>query len=188
MTLEQEHELLLRIQSNKEEFGTLFDHYYKPIFGYLFRRTGDYDLAKDMAAETFLRAYLKIPSFSWKGISLSAWLYKIATNEANQAFRKKKYKPVTLESILDYELLRQTDVEEERTALETEWKAHRDFILVQQGLKRMDLRYQEVIALRYFESKDIREISEILGKPEGTIKSLLSRGLEKLRLEVTTLK
>ena len=181
MTLEQERELLLRIQSDKREFGTLFDHYYKPIFGYLYRRTGDYDLAKDMAAETFLRAYLKISSFSWKGISLSAWLYKIATNEANQAFRRNRYKPVTLESILDHEFLRQTNTEEERTALENELKEHQDFLLVQQALKRVDLRYQEVIALRYFESKDIREIGEILGKPDGTIKSLLSRGLEKLR-------
>jgi RNA polymerase sigma-70 factor, ECF subfamily len=82
---------------------------------------------------------------------------------------------------LDYEFLRQADIEEERAALENELKAHQDFILVQQALKLVDLRYQEVIALRYFESKDIREIGEILGKPEGTIKSLLSRGLEKLR-------
>ena len=48
----------------------------------------------------------------------------------------------------------------------------------------MDTKYQEVIAFRYFEAKDIREISEILGKPEGTIKSLLSRGLEKLRKKI----
>jgi RNA polymerase sigma-70 factor (ECF subfamily) len=42
-------------------------------------------------------------------------------------------------------------------------------------------KYQDVIALRYFEGKSIREIAEILGKREGTIKSLLSRGLEKIR-------
>ena len=184
MTLAQEGELLKRIQSDPKEFGTLFDIYYKPIFGYLFRRTGDYDLAKDMAAETFLKAFLKIQSFTWRGISISSWLYKIATNEANQFSRKQKYKPLTLERILDYELLHQPDSEIERAGLEDELKAHKDFILVQQALMQMDLKYQEVIALRYFESKDIREIGEILNKPEGTVKSLLFRGLEKLRQDM----
>jgi RNA polymerase sigma-70 factor, ECF subfamily len=181
MTLAQERELLQRIQLDPKEFGDVFDFYYKPIFGYLYRRTGDYDLARDMAAETFLKAFLKIHSFTWRGISISSWLYKIATNEANQFSRRQKYKPVTLESILDYELLRQPDSETERTELENEMRAHQDFISVQQAIKRMSLKYQEVIALRYFESKDIREIGEILGKPKGTIKSLLSRGMEKLR-------
>lgn len=48
-------------------------------------------------------------------------------------------------------------------------------------LKTLPVKYQEVIALRYFEGKDIKEISEILDKSEGTVKSLLARGLEKLR-------
>lgn len=68
--------------------------------------------------------------------------------------------------------------------LENELKLHKDFIRIQKALKLMDTKYQEVIAFRYFEAKDIREISEILGKPEGTIKSLLSRGLEKLRKKI----
>jgi len=41
--------------------------------------------------------------------------------------------------------------------------------------------YQEVITLKFFEKKKIREMVKILGKKEGTIKSLLHRGLEKLR-------
>ena len=48
-------------------------------------------------------------------------------------------------------------------------------------LKTLPVKYQEVISLRYFEGKDNKEISEILGINEGTLKSLLSRGLEKLR-------
>jgi RNA polymerase sigma-70 factor (ECF subfamily) len=41
--------------------------------------------------------------------------------------------------------------------------------------------YQAVISLRYFEKKSIKEICEILGKKEGTVKSLISRGIGKLR-------
>lgn len=56
-----------------------------------------------------------------------------------------------------------------------------DFILVQKKLEKISVKYQEVIALKYFEEKSVREISEILNKKEGTIKSLISRGLQKLR-------
>jgi RNA polymerase sigma-70 factor (ECF subfamily) len=38
-----------------------------------------------------------------------------------------------------------------------------------------------VVALKYFEGKSIKEIAEILGTKEGTVKSLLSRGIEKLK-------
>jgi RNA polymerase sigma-70 factor (ECF subfamily) len=180
MTLPQERELLLRIQSDPNEFGTLFDHYYRPVFGYIYRRTGKYALSKDITAETFLKAFLKINAFVWKDISISFWLFRIATNEVNQFFRKKKYQSRLAEYVHETGLC-QPDSEEERLALETEMKAHEDFILIQKNLKLLKLHYQEVIALRYFESKEIAEISVILDKPEGTVKSLISRGLEKLR-------
>lgn len=183
MTLEQEKTLLESIHANPRNFGALFDHYYKKIFGYAYRRVLDYDIAKDIAAETFLKAFLNIQAFTWKGVSISSWLYKIATNEINSYFRKKKYTPEKLHSILELELLRGNGqaLIDERAELENELKAHSDFIQIQQHMKTLDTKYQEVIALRYFESKDILEISTILEKPEGTIKSLLSRGLEKLR-------
>ena len=48
----------------------------------------------------------------------------------------------------------------------------------------LDPKYQDVISLRYYEQKSIREIAIILGKKEGTIKSLLSRGLDKVREQI----
>jgi RNA polymerase sigma-70 factor, ECF subfamily len=186
MTGQDEKALLESIRSDPKHFGVLFDHYYKPIFAYVYRRVTDYDLARDIAAETFLKAFLKIKSFEWKGVPVSAWLYKIATNEVNYFFRKQRYDPLKLHSIFEIETLKrkQSSGEDERERLEEELQMHRDFLLVTTQLKKMDVKYQEVIALRYFENKDYAEISVILGKPEGTIKSLLSRGLEKLRKEI----
>ena len=69
----------------------------------------------------------------------------------------------------------------ERETMEKELQAFNDYNRIRQNLLKLDLKYQEVIALRYFEQKTNTEISIILGKNEGTIKSLLSRGLEKLR-------
>jgi RNA polymerase sigma-70 factor (ECF subfamily) len=70
---------------------------------------------------------------------------------------------------------------DEREMMEQELKAYDDYNRIRQNLLKLDIKYQEVISLRYFEQKTNTEIGEILGKNEGTIKSLLSRGLEKLR-------
>ncbi len=184
MTPEQEKQLIEQCRTDATAFGRVFDYWYKPVFGYIMRRTGDYDLSKDIAAETFLKAFLKIGSFKWKGISLSAWLYRIATNEINQYYRSSKYKPQSLQQLLEnpqMEKLLHDEAGNEREMLEQELKAYNDYNLIRTNLLKLDIKYQEVIALRYFEQKTNGEISQILDKNEGTIKSLLSRGLEKLR-------
>ena len=48
-------------------------------------------------------------------------------------------------------------------------------------IKKLDIKYQEVISLRFFEQKSIKEIAVILNKKEGTVKSLLYRGIDKLK-------
>jgi len=180
MLPQAEQELLQKIQADPKQFGALFDYYYQRIFGYVYRRVTDYDLARDITAETFLKAFLKIHAFQWKGISISSWLFRIATNEVNQFFRKNKYKPEKLGSIISGELFLFHD--SSREELEEEFRRHQEFLQVQRQVKTLDTKYQEVIALRFFEGKDNQQIAEILNKPEGTIKSLLSRGIEKLRI------
>ena len=184
MNPSQEAQLIEQCRTDPAAFGLVFDEWYTPVFGYIFRRTADYDLSKDIAAETFLKAFLKIHNFQWRGISLSSWLYRIATNELNQYYRRSKYKPQSLQQLLEnpqMEKLLHQQESDEREVLEKELKAHNDYNLIRLNLLKLDVKYQEVIALRYFEQKTNNEISIILNKNEGTVKSLLSRGLEKLR-------
>ena len=184
MQLTEEKELLEKIKADPNGFSVLFDLHYHKIFRYIFRRVVDYDASRDIAAETFMKAFIKINSFRWTGISISSWLFRIATNEINQYFRKQKYAPESLNELTEnyrFDFANPQTWEEEKQALEKELNDHREFLQVQHHLKHFELKYQEVIALRYFENKSIKEIAEITGKNEGTIKSLLSRGMEKLR-------
>lgn len=184
MNPSQEAQLIEQCRTDAAAFGQVFDAWYKPVFGYIMRRTGDYDLSKDIAAETFLKAFLKIGGFQWRGIRLSSWLYRIATNELNQYYRSSKYKPQSLQQLMEnpqMEKLLHENADDEREVMEQELKAYDDYNRIRQNLLKLDIKYQEIISLRYFEQKSNAEISEILGKNEGTIKSLLSRGLEKLR-------
>ena len=164
-----EIELLNRIKSNPAEFSELFKLYYKPIFGYILRRTGNFDEAADITADTFFKAFRHIKTFSYKGISIKVWLYRIATNELNIYLRqRKKYN-----SIFDKLDIKDKDlfadyISDDKKEYELELQKHDQFLSVLKGLKTLPVKYH-------------KEIAEILVIKEGTLKSLLSRGLEKLR-------
>ena len=179
-----EERLIKEIQQDPRKFAEIYEAFYKNIFGYVFTRTTDYDAAKDIAAETFLKAYTGIGKFQWRNISILYWLYRIATNEMNRYFNSRKYVPESLSRIqeeYDVDITDYSNAETERIQMEEELERHQEFVKINDLLKTLDLKYQEVIALRFYEQKSLKEIAIILFKNEGTVKSLLSRGIEKLR-------
>jgi RNA polymerase sigma-70 factor (ECF subfamily) len=182
--LSEERELVRQAQKAPDAFAELYDRYYGKVLGYCLRRTADLETAQDITSETFLKALNKLWQFRWRNVSFSSWLYKIATNEINQYFRKPEYKKsVSLEELQEqgFEPVSTHDPENELVAAQEELSKHQDFLEIQAKLVQLPAKYQEVIALRFFEKKQIKEIAEILGKKEGTVKSLLSRAVDKLR-------
>lgn len=184
ISLEEEQTLIAEAKKDPAAFGRLYDYYYPQIFNYVYRRILDFELANDITSEVFLKAYTNIWKFRWQKISIVAWFYRIASNEINMYFRKKDYRPTSLEALrmaTDFEIADTQHFLEEKLAAEQKLEEHQEFLRIQSVLKTLPLKYQEVIALRYFEQKNIKEISEILSKKEGTVKSLISRGLERIR-------
>jgi len=184
MDLSEEKELVRQAQKAPDAFTKLYDRYYPKIFGYILRRTANLEATQDITSETFFKALKKLWQFQWRNISFSSWLHKIATNEINQYFRKAEYKKsISLEELQEqgFEPISPNDPESELIEAQEKLKQHQDFLEIQGKIVRLPGKYQEVIALRFFEQKQIKEISEILGKKEGTIKSLLHRAVEKLR-------
>ena len=185
--MDEEQVLVAKAKKDPAAFGRLYDHYQPQIFNYIYRRTGDFELANDMTSEVFLKAYTKVWTFRWQQISIKAWFYRIATNEVKMYFRKNDYRPASLDALRTATGFEVTDTGhflEEKMAAEQKMQEHQKFIAIQAVLKTLPVKYQEVIALRYFEQHTIREISEILNKKEGTIKSLISRGLDKIRIKI----
>jgi RNA polymerase sigma-70 factor, ECF subfamily len=179
-----EEQLLKDIRHDPQKFGEIYEAFYAKIFGYAFRRTASYDAARDIAAETFLKAFAGIGKFQWRHVSIVHWLYRIATNELNRYFNSRRYAPDSLCRIREEYGIDITDgsnAESERMLLEEEMERRREFARINGIVRKLDAKYQEVIALRFYEQKSIGEIAIIVGKREGTVKSLLSRGVEKLR-------
>ncbi len=184
MDLDREKRLVKKAQRDPAAFAELYDYYYPKIFGYVLRRTANLEAAQDITSETFFKALNKLWQFRWRSISFSAWLYRIASNETTgyfrQAYRKRS---ASLEKWQEHGLepVAPQDTEAEVIDAEEKLERHREYMEIQRKIARLPARYQEVITLRYFEQKQIKEIAVILSKKEGTVKSLLHRAIERLR-------
>ena len=183
-SLEQEKQLIKKAKIDKRYFANIYDQYYNNIFGYILKRVANPALAQDITSEVFYKAMANLWKFKWKNISISSWLYRIATNEVNYYFRKSKYHSLSLDKLIDQNGLEIPDpnsLQNELIEAEDILQQHKEFVRIQKYIATLPIHYQEVITLKYFENKSIKEISLILNKKEGTIKSLLSRGMSKLK-------
>lgn len=183
MNLENEKELIERAKKDPEAFSEIYDFYYPQIFGYVLKRVANVEVAKDITSETFFKCLKNIEKFKWRGISFSSWIFKIASNEIANFFRKGKYKPISFEKI-SKRLAFEKNPSKEILEAEEKLKKEKDFLKLHQKISKLPILYQEVISLKYFEKKKIREIAEILGKKEGTVKSLIHRAIERLKKEM----
>ena len=181
MDLEQEKELVERAKSDSEAFGELYDQYYSKIFGYVLRRTANIQIAEDVTSEVFFKALRNLRQFRWREVPFSSWLYRITIHEIANYFRENKHQPLSLEEVSNSISSSSASAEAELLEAEAELKRHEEYLALHTNISKLSIKYQEVITLRFFENKQLKEIGEILGKREGTIKSLVHRGLEKLR-------
>jgi RNA polymerase sigma-70 factor (ECF subfamily) len=167
MDLSEEKELVRQAQKAPDAFAKLYDQYYPKIFGYVLRRTANLEAAQDITSETFLKASRKLWQFHWRNISFSSWLYKIAPNEINQYFRKAEYKKsVSMEELQEqgFELISPHDPESELIEAQEKLKQHQDFLEIQEKIVRLSAKYQEVIALRFFEKNRLKKSLKSWGK------------------------
>jgi RNA polymerase sigma-70 factor (ECF subfamily) len=181
MELELERQLVERAKCDPQAFGALYDEYFGQIFGYVLRRTASITIAQDVTAEVFFKALRNIKGFQWRGIPFSDWLYRIAIHEIANVYTHNGHDRVlTTEmklSLAVFDASVETGAEEAEARLQQE----SDLLALHKSISKLPQKYQEVITLRFFEKKQLNEIARILGKREGTIKSLVHRGLERLR-------
>ncbi len=143
------------------------------VFRLSYLLLGDPDEAEDIAQETFLRAWNHLRRFD-PARPLRPWLLSIASNLASNRRRSAgRYVSALLRAFRN-EPVSSTSIEE-KSAQQMEagdlWKAV-------QNLAAPD---QQIIYLRYFLELSVSETAQALNIPEGTVKSRLSRALERLR-------
>lgn len=170
--LEKEREIIERSKKDPRAFGEIYEKHFDRIFNFILRQTDDEELAGDLASQTFINALNHLHQYQFRGIPISAWLYKIAGNEIKKHYRKNKGKNVfSIEEIRVKELIQQT---------ENDWDEERIQQLVN-FMKDLPTDMLQVLELRFFEDKDFKEIAFILDITESGAKMRTYRALDKLR-------
>jgi RNA polymerase sigma-70 factor (ECF subfamily) len=185
--LDKDAEKAMVEQARKDPaaFGRIFEAYYHKILSYSIYRTMNVEIARDITSETFFKALKNLWQFKWAGAPFSSWLYRIASNEIKMYFRHHKYEPSSLEEAVEEnnmpELSSRKDLEAEIMLAQERLDENGELMTVLKALKELPEKYQEVITLRFYQELKIEEIAAMLNSKEGTVKSLLSRGLRMLK-------
>jgi RNA polymerase sigma-70 factor (ECF subfamily) len=159
-----------------EAFGGLYDRFQPEIVRYLTHRTRDMDAAEDLAQQVFLKAWQAIPRYEDRGVPFKAWLYRMAHNQMVDHFRSRR--PTSDLEGLDLPV----DSEAETLLLEGEMQE-----ALKGALERLTEDHRQVLVLRFLMEKSAREIGEIMGRKEVTIRGLQMRALQSLRREIESM-
>lgn len=164
-----------------DAFACLVHRWEAPVQRLCARMTGDVHRGQDLAQDAFSRVFLRRHDYQ-PGGKFSTWLWRIAINLClDELRRRRRQSEVALapdsdpEGMLVVETLTASDLrpDESLAALE---QAER----VRLALQRLPEHYRSVVIFRHYEGLRCAEIAEVLGIPEGTVKSRMSEALTRL--------
>lgn len=137
---------------------------YRTAFFY----TGSEEDALDIVQETIYKAYISIKKLKEPQF-FSTWLTRILIN-ASMDFLRKKKKVVIFESL------------EDKGSEHSEFSE--EIIDLRRAVCKLDNKYKTVVILKYFQDHTLKEISEIMECPLGTVKTYLHKALKELKIEM----
>lgn len=170
-------------QTDPEAFGRLYDTYYQPVFGFMYNRSGNVELAKDLTSETFFQALKNLHRYKPReGASFKSWLFAIAVAQVGNYYRSRsKFLEVTTDEAP--ELIGREDFRPDIAYRmgEDASELQAQINLLREMLGKLNGRQQNILTLRYFSHMTVPEIAATIGMKEGTIKSHIHRALKKLQ-------
>ena len=169
----KEEEIIKKAKKgDKEAFSLLYKKYGKKIFQFIYWRTENKEVSKDLLQEVFLKAWKNIAFYQEKNFSIRAWLYKIARNTVIDYYRTKRPE-ISLEEKIEIVQAGSDIVKKAKISLEKE--------RLKKAINLLPEVQKEVIILKFIEELSNKEISKILKKSETAIRIIQYRALKKLR-------
>jgi len=179
-----DHELVAAARDGDElAFQEVVRRYRTPITNFVYRMLNDYEMAIDLAQETFVRVYTSIGRYE-ANYSFSTYIYRIASNLAISEIRKRKRrKVVSLFGMFtgdDGEPIEHDPADDRQLAEDALLEDERKRV-VRRAIASLPEKYRTALVLRDIEDHSYEQIAEILGLSEGTVKSRINRARNLLR-------
>ena len=181
--------LMLRYQKGDvRAFEILLTKHRKPVFNFILRYVGEKAQAEDLLQEVFLRVIKGADSYQ-KQAKFTTWLYTIARNLCVDNSRRGKHRKA-----YSLDMPMEQDGKEGGTLLDVvaDKAAGTDRKVISKELHgrlhaaigKLSEDQREVFLMREFLDMPFREIADVVGCPENTVKSRMRYALEKLREEL----
>ncbi len=161
------------LSGDGKAFELLVQRYEKKLYNVAYRITGDPEDAMDGTQSTFVKAFEKLHTFDPK-YRFFSWIYRILLNESlTMVHRKKKFEPWESD-VVNRQALPSANPSETFDETETDQQ-------IQDAMKTMNPDHRVVIVLKHFHGMSYREMAEIVGVPEKTVKSRLFTARQQLK-------
>ena len=165
-------------------WAQLVREHHKRVYGLCYRFTGSPTDAEDLTQDVFLKIFSNLASFDRARGSLQVWITTMTRNLLVDNFRRTKNQRATgsLDEGWDQaEELRPVDRLMGHEPSPHEAAARKELEkMVQGALAHVSPELREAVILRDLQDMDYKEIAQVLGIPEGTVKSRISRGRAEL--------
>lgn len=165
------------LDGNNSAFNILVERYQRQIYMYCARILGNPDDASDAVQDCFIKAYYALDSFR-SDSPFMPWLFRIARNACIDIARNRTRR---IASSIE-------EIEEMRGSLPSGQLSPEDHTLlnekdqtVRDAIQKLPERYRTAITLFHINQLSIKEISQAMDRPEGTVKSDLHHAREMLR-------
>lgn len=154
---------------NEAAFKEVMAMYKKPIYNYLSLLLGNRQIAEELTQDTFVKVYFKAHTLKTDHPqACKAWIYSIATNLARSEFRKNRLKKIFSLS----------EVNERQVSYTPHFEGK---LLFEQLLALVPEKWRVPLIMKEINNFSFEEISLMLNKPIGTVKSLVFRGKANLK-------
>lgn len=174
--LKEELMIIEAAKLDPEQFGPLYEKYYKQIFNYVYQRMDSKDSAFDITGQVFLKALTNLQKYEFKGVPFASWLYRIAHNEVMQLFRTQKNKRAINCDIGDLRFI----CEEQETPFFEEY-----IPVIKKLIQELNHDDLHMVEMRFFEKRPFKEIADILDITEVNAKVRMYRIIEKLKKSIS---
>jgi RNA polymerase sigma-70 factor, ECF subfamily len=172
-------QILKEFKSNPDVFEQVYNQYYEMILRYLLKRTMSAEIAYDLTADTFIKAFEGLGKFKWTGVSIKVWLYRIAINSLKNYRRNPHTSP--LSDVPEGHEGMVHDVKEELKALDKAMFGDEDLAKLSDAMATLKPEHQSVLSLYYYDEFSQQEISQAIGRSVSSVKSLMHRATSHLR-------
>jgi len=173
--VDHDPELVKRcLAGDNSAWEDLLQNHTRKIYSLCYRFTGRRSEAEDLTQEVFIKIFQTLKTFDAAQGAFPTWLARVARNHLVDHYRRTKKDRVT--SSLEDELgsLEEKPSPTVEPVAQVESREHKE--LLQQALDRLSPDLREAVILRDLQDLDYDEIAQVLGVPEGTVKSRINRG------------